>query len=160
MRGKVTTGVGLPAMTVTLANMPGRRACILVVEDRPHQDVAGVLIDARIDRLHLAAEDAAGKCIDGHVDGLAGLQIGERLFGDREIDEDRIELLQSDEARARRATYWPRSTLRMPSLPAKGATIFFCAMSARTRSTPAAAVSRDACAASTLALVVLPLRVS
>src|SRR5271166_3073046 len=56
----------------------------------------------------------------------------------------------SDTSGAPAATYWPTSTLRMPSRPAKAAWIFFCAISARVRSRAPAAWSRTAWARSKL----------
>jgi len=58
------------------------------------------------------------------------------------------------------ATYCPASTLRSPSLPAKGARIAFCAITARVRVTAAAATSRAATAESTDDCGVLPLEES
>ena len=48
-------------------------------------------------------------------------------------------------------TYWPRSTLRMPSRPESGAMIVFCAMTASIFLVAASAVSRLARAVSRLA---------
>ena len=48
-------------------------------------------------------------------------------------------------------TYWPFSTLRMPTRPLKGAAIAFCAITAWMRLTDASAVSRLARAVSKLA---------
>ena len=52
--------------------------------------------------------------------------------------------------------YCPRSTLRRPSRPENGARIAFCAITARVRSTVAAAESRAASAESTVDCGVLP----
>ena len=42
VRGKVTIAAGVPAMTFTLANMPGSNCFVFIVEDDRARDVAAV----------------------------------------------------------------------------------------------------------------------
>ena len=114
-------------------------------------------------RAHRQSRSRRGKsCRDKrrpHFDRLARLQDIERFLGNREIDVNRIELLQGDEARSRRNIL---SEIHFadaePARERRGD--LFWAMMARTRSTAAAAESRAASAESKFALAVLPALVS
>ena len=72
-----------------------------VVKLTPHQNISAVLSDSRIDRFDRATKNLARISVNFDVNLLTQFQQAERLFRDREIDINRIELLQSDEAHSR-----------------------------------------------------------
>ncbi len=102
MRGTVSTEAGSPVVTVRLANMPGKSLRSGLANTARAVTLREFGADARVDRLDLALETAAGDGVDGHADDLTDGERAQSLLGHGKVGVDRVKLLQRHQARAHR----------------------------------------------------------
>ena len=80
----------------------GEQTLVGVLENGPHQDVAGILLDLRVDRFDVAGKGFARERIDAHLDGLSDRDLCDLLLRNRKVGVDGRELLQGHQRRTRR----------------------------------------------------------